>query len=61
MTKKEQLNKFVNCRQAAWMAGDTLIDRSRDNLPNSRQSGDQDYVTRNLPAIGDWFEMFNFK
>jgi hypothetical protein len=22
MTKKEQLNKFVDCRQAAWMAGD---------------------------------------
>ena len=37
--------------------------RSRDNLPNPKQGRDgdlDDYVPRNMPAIGDLFDMFNF-
>lgn len=29
-------------------------------LPNPKQDGDQVYVPRNMPAIGDLFDMFNF-
>ena len=40
----------------------TLTDRSRDNLPNPEQDGEGDhaYVPRNMPAIGDLFDMFHF-
>jgi phospholipase C len=38
----------------------TLSDRSRDNLPNPQHDGDHVYVPRNMPAIGDLFDMFNF-
>ena len=41
----------------------TLTARSRDNLPNPKQDRDgdlDDYVPRNMPAIGDLFDMFNF-
>ena len=38
-----------------------LSDRSRDNLPNPIQGDDDnDYVPRNMPAIGDLFDLFNF-
>jgi phospholipase C len=38
-----------------------LTTRSRDNLPNPVASSSDPYVPRNRPAIGDLFEMFNFK
>jgi phospholipase C len=39
----------------------TLSARSRDNLPNPLQDdGDNDYVPRNMPAIGDLFDLFDF-
>ena len=37
-----------------------LTGRSRDNLPNPIASVHNPYVPRNMPAIGDLFEMFNF-
>jgi phospholipase C len=37
-----------------------LSNRSRDNLPNPRSSDDNPYVPRNMPAIGDLFDMFDF-
>jgi phospholipase C len=40
----------------------TLSTRSRDNLPNPRMGDDDDnlYVPRNMPAIGDLFDLFDF-
>jgi phospholipase C len=44
------------------MLDTTLSDRSRDNLPNPDQSnGSNAYVPRNMPAIGDLFDLFDFK
>jgi phospholipase C len=39
-----------------------LTGRSRDNLPNPEQDddGENAYVPRNMPAIGDLFDMFDF-
>jgi phospholipase C len=37
-----------------------ISNRSRDNLPNPVMAGDNAYVPRNMPAIGDLFDMFNF-
>jgi phospholipase C len=37
-----------------------LTDRSRDNLPNPRMRDDQPYVPRNMPALSDLFDMFDF-
>lgn len=42
------------------MLNTKLSDRSRDNLPNPKMDGDNNYVPRNMPAIGDLFDMFNF-
>ena len=50
--------KFV---ERNWKLNTTLSDRSRDNLPNPIQDDDDnDYVPRNMPAIGDLFDLFNF-
>jgi len=38
-----------------------LTRRSRDRLPNPKQMPDNPYVPVNGPAIGDLFEMFDFK
>jgi len=54
-------SSFVKFVERNWMLGTTLSDRSRDNLPNPVQGGDQHYVPRNMPAIGDLFDLFNFK
>jgi hypothetical protein len=43
-----------------WRLGATLSDRSRDNLPNPVQDEDNAYVPRNMPAIGDLFDLFQF-
>ena len=37
-----------------------LTDRSRDNLPNPKPQDDNPYVPRNMPAVGDLFDMFDF-
>ena len=37
----------------------TLSNRSRENLSNPDQSA-HSYVPRNMPAIGDLFDMFDF-
>src|SRR5215813_10746049 len=37
-----------------------LSARSRDNLPNPVADDENPYVPRNMPAIGDLMEMFNF-
>jgi phospholipase C len=37
-----------------------LSKRSRDNLPNPDHGSDNPYVPRNMPAIGDLFDLFDF-
>ncbi len=37
-----------------------LTQRSRDNLPNPRQTGSNPYVPTNSPAIGDLMDLFSF-
>lgn len=49
--------KFI---ERNWMLK-PLTARSRDNLPNPVADADNPYVPRNRPAIGDLFEMFNFR
>ena len=49
--------KFI---ERNWRLKGALTERSRDNLPNPKQSDDNPYVPRNMPAIGDLFDMFNF-
>ena len=39
---------------------DPLTERSRDNLPNPHADDDNPYVPRNMPAISDLFDMFDF-
>ncbi|HKF58583.1 MAG TPA: alkaline phosphatase family protein [Blastocatellia bacterium] len=53
-------SSFVKFVERNWMLGTKLSDRSRDNLPNPLQNGDQHYVPRNMPAIGDLFDMLSF-
>ena len=38
-----------------------LSHRSRDNLPNPVPDPNNTYVPKNIPAIGDLFDMFDFK
>jgi phospholipase C len=49
--------KFV---ERNWKLDSKLSDRSRDNLPNPDHRGDHSYVPRNMPAIGDLFDLFDF-
>jgi phospholipase C len=37
-----------------------LTNRSRDNLPNPKMDDDNPYVPKNMPAVGDLFDMFDF-
>jgi len=53
-------SSFVKFVERNWKLGGTLSDRSRDNLPNPVQGGSNTYVPRNMPAIGDLFDLFNF-
>jgi phospholipase C len=55
-------SSFVKFVERNWMLHTTLSTRSRDNLPNPRMADDDDdlYVPRNMPAIGDLFDLFNF-
>jgi phospholipase C len=52
-------SSFVKFIERNWMLNTTLSDRSRDNLSNPRQDDDS-YVPRNMPAIGDLFDLFDF-
>lgn len=52
-------SSFVKFIERNWMLGTTLNSRSRDNLPSPDQGSD-DYVPRNMPAIGDLFDLFDF-
>lgn len=56
-------SSFVKFIERNWLLNTTLTTRSRDNLPNPEQSDGQDesaYVPRNMPAIGDLFDLFDF-
>jgi phospholipase C len=57
-------SSFVKFVERNWMLDTTLSFRSRDNLSNPEQDRDGDgvdaYVPRNMPAIGDLFDLFNF-
>jgi phospholipase C len=56
-------SSFVKFVERNWKLNTTLSDRSRDNLPNPKQDNDNDadrYVPRNMPAIGDLFDLFDF-
>ena len=51
-------SSFVKFIERNWKLDTKLSIRSRDNLPNPLQS--DEYVPRNMPAIGDLFDLFNF-
>jgi phospholipase C len=53
-------SSFVKFIERNWKLDTKLSDRSRDNLPNPDQSDDDAYVPRNMPAIGDLFDLFDF-
>jgi phospholipase C len=55
-------SSFVKFVERNWKLDTTLSTRSRDNLPNPDQDGDgtRSYVPRNMPAIGDLFDLFDF-
>jgi phospholipase C len=53
-------SSFVKFVERNWKLGTALSDRSRDNLPNPDQDGADVYVPRNMPAIGDLFDLFDF-
>jgi phospholipase C len=55
-------SSFVKFVERNWMLNTTLSTRSRDNLPNPRMDDGDDnlYVPRNMPAIGDLFDLFDF-
>jgi len=53
-------SSFVKFVERNWMLDTKLSDRSRDNLSNPRQDDDS-YVPRNMPAIGDLFDLFDFE
>ena len=54
-------SSFVKFIERNWMLNTTLSSRSRDNLPNPVQNANNSYVPRNMPAIGDLFDLFNFQ
>jgi phospholipase C len=53
-------SSFVKFIERNWRLEGTLSERSRDNLPNPQASDDDPYVPRNMPAIGDLFDLFDF-
>src|SRR5450631_2652459 len=53
-------SSFVKFVERNWKLSGPLSERSRDNLPNPVQDDDNDYVPRNMPAIGDLFDLFDF-
>jgi phospholipase C len=53
-------SSFVKFVERNWMLDTKLSDRSRDNLSNPDQDHNS-YVPRNMPAIGDLFDLFDFE
>ncbi len=54
-------SSFVKFVERNWKLGTTLTQRSRDNLPNPDHNGQgHAYVPRNMPSIGDLFDLFDF-
>jgi phospholipase C len=56
-------SSFIKFVERNWKLDVKLTARSRDNLPNPVQGNDgdaDDYVPRNMPAVGDLFDLFNF-
>ncbi len=53
-------SSFVKFVERNWRLHGTLSERSRDNLPNPVADDDNPYVPRNMPAIGDLFDLFDF-
>jgi phospholipase C len=53
-------SSFVKFIERNWKLSGTLSERSRDNLPNPVPDNNNPYVPRNMPAIGDLFDMFHF-
>jgi len=55
-------SSFVKFVERNWLIKEKLSARSRDNLPNPHHGDDDDahYVPKNMPAIGDLFDMFDF-
>ena len=53
-------SSFVKFVERNWKLKGTLSERSRDNLPNPKQDDSNVYVPRNMPAIGDLFDLFDF-
>ena len=53
-------SSFVKFIERNWKLPGTLSVRSRDNLPNPVQDSNNPYVPRNMPAIGDLFDLFRF-
>jgi phospholipase C len=53
-------SSFVKFVERNWMLHTKLSDRSRDNLPNPDHDRHNAYVPRNMPAIGDLFDLFDF-
>jgi phospholipase C len=53
-------SSFVKIVERNWMLDTKLSDRSRDNLSNPDQDHNS-YVPRNMPAIGDLFDLFDFE
>lgn len=53
-------SSFVKFIERNWKLSGALSDRSRDNLPNPVQDDQNPYVPKNMPAIGDLFDMFTF-
>ena len=56
-------SSFVKFVERNWKLGTKLSARSRDNLPNPKHGddGDHAYVPRNMPAVGDLFDLFDFE
>jgi phospholipase C len=54
-------SSFVKFVERNWKLDTKLSARSRDNLPNPKHGDGEDaYVPRNMPAIGDLFDLFDF-
>jgi phospholipase C len=53
-------SSFVKFVERNWRLNETLSNHSRDSLPNPKQNEENPYVPRNMPAIGDLFDLFNF-
>jgi phospholipase C len=53
-------SSFVKFVERNWMLHTTLTGRSRDNLANPQQDAVNPYVPKNMPAIGDLFDLFDF-